>query len=90
MDGVAFITKAMSSDQHIVVEGANAIMLDIDYGTYPFVTSSNTGLGGAITGLCLNPMKVDEIVGVIKCYMTKTGSGPFPTVLDNVGLSSII
>ena len=68
----------------ILVEGANALMLDVDYGTYPFVTSSNTGIGGAITGLALNPFKIKEIVGVVKAYTTRVGSGPFPTEQTNV------
>lgn len=54
-------------------------MLDLDHGTYPFVTSSSTGLGGAIQGLSLNPTSITSIVGVIKAYATRVGSGPFPT-----------
>lgn len=54
-------------------------MLDIDHGTYPFVTSSNTGIGGAIQGVCLNPLSINSIVGVVKAYSTRVGSGPFPT-----------
>ncbi|MCJ1336889.1 hypothetical protein MMC09_002167 [Bachmanniomyces sp. S44760] len=66
-------------DVKILVEGANALMLDIDYGTYPYVTSSNTGIGGVFTGLALNPMKIKEIIGVVKAYTTRVGGGPFPT-----------
>lgn len=66
-------------DDRILVEGANALMLDLDHGTYPFVTSSSTGLGGAIQGLSLNPTKIKNIVGVVKAYTTRVGSGPFPT-----------
>jgi adenylosuccinate synthase len=54
-------------------------MLDIDYGTYPYVTSSNTGLAGCFTGLALDPMKVKNIIGVVKAYTTRVGGGPFPT-----------
>lgn len=69
-----------------MVEGANALMLDIDYGTYPFVTSSNTGLGGVITGLTLGWRSISEVIGVIKAYTTRVGSGPFPTEqLDELG-----
>jgi adenylosuccinate synthase len=61
------------------MEGANALMLDIDHGTYPFVTSSNTGLGGAITGLNIGFRSLVEVIGVVKAYTTRVGSGPFPT-----------
>jgi adenylosuccinate synthase len=63
----------------MLIEGANAIMLDIDYGTFPYVTSSNTGLGGVFTGLALNPTKISSIIGVVKAYTTRVGGGPFPT-----------
>ncbi|WEW54878.1 Adenylosuccinate synthase [Emydomyces testavorans] len=73
-------------DASILVEGANALMLDIDHGTYPYVTSSCTGLGGTIQGLCLNPTHIKSIVGVVKAYSTRVGSGPFPTEqLNEVG-----
>ena len=70
-----------------MIEGANAILLDIDHGTYPFVTSSNTGLGGVFTGLAgLSPLALttpgSAIVGVVKAYTTRVGSGPFPTELN--------
>lgn len=63
----------------ILVEGGQALLLDIDYGTYPFVTSSNTGLGGVLTGLSLGWKSISEVVGVVKAYTTRVGSGPFPT-----------
>jgi adenylosuccinate synthase len=71
---------------NILIEGANALLLDIDHGTYPFVTSSNTGLGGVFTGLAgLSPltfsMPGSSIIGVVKAYTTRVGSGPFPTEL---------
>src|SRR5690606_34646996 len=56
----------------------------IDYGTYPYVTSSNASLGGCITGLALNPLTIKEIIGVVKAYTTRVGSGPFPTELFDV------
>lgn len=63
----------------MLVEGANALLLDIDAGTYPMVTSSNTGLGGVFTGLSISPFALDRIIGVVKAYTTRVGSGPFPT-----------
>ncbi|KAG9783438.1 Adenylosuccinate synthetase, partial [Aureobasidium melanogenum] len=78
---------------NILIEGANALLLDIDHGTYPFVTSSNTGLGGVFTGLAgLSPQSLSapgsNIVGVVKAYTTRVGSGPFPTELD-AAISSV-
>lgn len=68
------------------MEGANALMLDIDAGTYPYVTSSNTGTGGVFTGLGLAPKSIKEIIGVVKAYTTRVGGGPFPTEqLNEVG-----
>ncbi|PGH07146.1 adenylosuccinate synthetase [Blastomyces parvus] len=78
VDQIAFLEKYRSSTS-ILVEGANALMLDIDHGTYPYVTSSCTGLGGAIQGLTLNPTSIKSIVGVVKAYSSRVGSGPFPT-----------
>lgn len=60
-------------------KGANALMLDIDFGTYPFVTSSNSSIGGVCTGLGLSPQKFQPPIGVIKAYTTRVGAGPFPT-----------
>ena len=86
VDQVPLIESAVKGDVKMLVEGANALMLDIDNGTYPFVTSSNTGLGGIFTGLHLNPKKVQETIGVVKAYTTRVGSGPFPTEqLNEVG-----
>ena len=80
IDAIPLIESAQSSnDTKILVEGANALMLDVDYGTYPYVTSSNTGIGGVFTGLALNPFKVKEIIGVVKAYTTRVGGGPLPT-----------
>ncbi len=84
VDAVPLIASAQRSNANVLVEGANAIMLDLDYGTYPFVTSSSTGIGGAFTGLGLNPTKIKEIVGVVKAYTTRVGSGPLPTEQLNV------
>ncbi|KAG4304131.1 hypothetical protein PORY_002495 [Pneumocystis oryctolagi] len=86
VDAVYFIHSAIISKKRILVEGANALMLDIDYGTYPYVTSSNTSIGGVCTGLGLPPKKIKNIIGVMKAYTTRVGFGPFPTeLLDNIG-----
>lgn len=79
VDSVIFMHNAMKANKKILVEGANALMLDIDFGTYPFVTSSATGIGGVITGLGIPPRSIDEIYGVVKAYTTRVGEGPFPT-----------
>ncbi|GAB1320291.1 Adenylosuccinate synthase [Madurella fahalii] len=83
VDAVNFMQTAQARGVNILIEGANALMLDIDYGTYPFVTSSNTGLGGVITGLAVNPRKIKEIIGVAKAYTTRVGEGIFKT--EDVG-----
>lgn len=79
VDSVVFMHKAIEAKKSILVEGANALMLDIDFGTYPYVTSSNTGIGGVITGLGIPPRTIDEVYGVVKAYTTRVGEGPFPT-----------
>lgn len=78
-DSVSFINNADQEGKSILLEGAQGTMLDIDFGTYPFVTSSNPTAGGACTGSGLSPRKIDRVVGVIKCYITRVGAGPFPT-----------
>ena len=86
VDQVPLIESAVKGNVNMLVEGANALMLDIDNGTYPFVTSSNTGLGGVFTGLHLSPRKIKETIGVVKAYTTRVGSGPFPSEqLNEVG-----
>ncbi|KAG9229489.1 Adenylosuccinate synthetase [Amylocarpus encephaloides] len=79
VDAVPLIASAEEKNARILIEGANALMLDLDFGSYPYVTSSNTGLGGIFTGLALNPRKVENIIGVVKAYTTRVGGGPFPT-----------
>ncbi|KAF5588952.1 adenylosuccinate synthetase [Fusarium pseudocircinatum] len=79
VDGVAFMKSAQESNMKIVVEGANALMLDVDYGSYPFVTSSSTTLAGIVGGLALNPKNITETVGVVKAYTTRVGAGAFKT-----------
>jgi len=77
--------EALEKDKEILFEGAQGTYLDIDQGTYPFVTSSNTTSGGACTGSGMPPNKVDHVMGVIKAYTTRVGSGPFPTEDDAIG-----
>ncbi|XP_019868441.1 adenylosuccinate synthetase [Aethina tumida] len=85
-DTVSFLDKALKQGQKILVEGANAAMLDIDFGTYPYVTSSNCSVGGVCTGLGIAPMRIGEVIGVVKAYTTRVGDGPFPTELkDEIG-----
>ncbi|KAJ5614669.1 Adenylosuccinate synthetase [Penicillium herquei] len=78
VDQLEFLQQHQDSP-NILVEGANALMLDLDHGTYPFVTSSSTGLGGAVQALALNPQKIKNVIGVLKAYTTRVGSGPFPS-----------
>ncbi|MEM9819860.1 MAG: adenylosuccinate synthase [Bacteroidota bacterium] len=81
-----FINKALKEDKKILAEGAQGSMLDIDFGTYPFVTSSNTVTAGVCSGLGIAPSKIGEVIGITKAYCTRVGSGPFPSELhDEVG-----
>lgn len=83
IDSVTLIHEDMSRGYKVLVEGANAALLDIDFGTYPFVTSSTTTVGGVCTGLGVPPKKIDTVIGVVKAYTTRVGHGPFPTELQN-------
>ena len=76
-----FLNDFISKGKKILAEGAQGILLDIDFGTYPFVTSSNTISAGACNGLGLPPNKINEVIGVFKAYCTRVGNGPFPTEL---------
>ncbi len=76
------INDFINSNKNILLEGAQGTLLDIDFGTYPFVTSSNPSIGGAITGTGISPDKIDETIGVFKSYLTRVGKGPFPTKMD--------
>lgn len=85
-DTVTLLHEAYESSKRILLEGAQATFLDLDHGTYPFVTSSNPTAGGACTGSGLGPRQIDSVIGVAKAYLTRVGSGPFPTELhDEVG-----
>lgn len=79
MDDVEYIEEAQQQGKKIMVEGAQSALLDITYGTWPFVTSTSTTFGGVMAGLNLDYRKVDSVVGVLKAYTTRVGSGPFPT-----------
>ncbi|MCZ6677255.1 MAG: adenylosuccinate synthase [Candidatus Poribacteria bacterium] len=74
-----FMNNALKSGKRILFEGAQGTMLDIDFGTYPYVTSSNTTVGAVCTGLGVGPQAIDQVLGVSKAYVTRVGSGPFPT-----------
>ncbi len=84
MDSIPYVHNAIQSGKRVLVEGkvlllsylgANALMLDLDFGTYPYVTSSNTGIGGVCTGLGLPPSKIGKVLGVVKAYTTRVGAG---------------
>ncbi len=79
------VHKALEAKKEILFEGAQGTYLDIDQGTYPFVTSSNTTSGGACTGSGMPPNRVDHVMGVMKAYTTRVGGGPFPTENDDIG-----
>lgn len=86
VDGVEYLHGALEAGRRILVEGAQGSLLDVGYGTYPYVTSSHTIAGGACTGLGLGPTAVRRVVGVVKAYCTRVGSGPFPSeLLDRTG-----
>lgn len=86
IDSEEFFFNAMKEGKSILAEGAQGSLLDVDFGTYPFVTSSNTTAAGACTGLGIAPNKIGDVYGIFKAYTTRVGSGPFPTELfDEVG-----
>ncbi len=86
IDSEEYLNNALKEGKSILAEGAQGSLLDIDFGTYPFVTSSNTTAAGACTGLGIAPNRVKEVFGIFKAYTTRVGSGPFPTELeDEVG-----
>jgi adenylosuccinate synthase len=78
-DTTHFINRAVGSGQSVLVEGAQATLLDVDHGTYPFVTSSSTTSGGVCSGLGLAPQKISGVLGIVRTYSTRVGEGPFPT-----------
>jgi adenylosuccinate synthase len=84
IDSEQYIFDAIASNKKILAEGAQGSLLDIDFGTYPFVTSSNTTAAGACTGLGIAPTKIGRVLGIFKAYTTRVGSGPFPTELFDI------
>ncbi len=82
-DSTALIHEALEAGKHVILEGAQGTLLDLDHGTYPFVTSSNPVAGGALTGAGIGPRHVDEVIGIAKAYVTRVGTGPFPTELTD-------
>ncbi len=77
------LSQARRDGKAILYEGAQGTMLDIDHGTYPYVTSSNASIGGVCTGLGVPPKAIDGVLGVAKAYTTRVGAGPLPTELDD-------
>ncbi len=84
-DTIGFLHQALADSRDLLFEGAQGTYLDVDFGTYPYVTSSNTTSGGACTGSGVPPQRIDKVVGVIKAYTTRVGEGPFPTEDNTFG-----
>lgn len=85
-DVPVFLNNAIAEGKSILLEGAQGALLDVDHGTYPYVTSSNPTAGGACTGTGIPPTKIDSVIGIVKAYTTRVGEGPFPTeLLDEDG-----
>ncbi len=82
-DTAAYLNAALAQGRHVLAEGAQGSLLDVDFGTYPFVTSSHPTVGGACTGLGIPPTAVNRVIGIVKAYCTRVGNGPFPTELDD-------
>jgi adenylosuccinate synthase len=80
-DTMSLLHDALDRDETVLLEGAQGTLLDLDHGTYPFVTSSNPVAGGALTGAGLGPKHIDRVIGITKAYVTRVGTGPFPTEL---------
>jgi adenylosuccinate synthase len=86
VDGVDYIHTALETGRKVLIEGAQGTLLDVGYGTYPYVTSSHTIAGGACIGLGIGPTAIERVVGVVKAYCTRVGGGPFPSeLLDETG-----
>lgn len=85
-DTAAYLNRALRDGKHVLAEGAQGSLLDVDFGSYPYVTSSHPTVGGCSTGLGVPPTEVDRVIGIVKAYCTRVGNGPFPTELhDEVG-----
>jgi adenylosuccinate synthase len=83
VDGVAYIHQKLAHDKRVLIEGAQGSLLDVGYGTYPYVTSSHTIAGGACIGLGIGPTAIGRVIGVAKAYCTRVGAGPFPSELHD-------
>jgi adenylosuccinate synthase len=83
VDTTNLVQDALAAGRHVIFEGAQGTLLDLDHGTYPFVTSSNPVAGGACTGGGVGPLQIEQVIGIIKAYSTRVGAGPFPTELDD-------
>jgi adenylosuccinate synthase len=82
-DASRFLYDAIRAGRNVLFEGAHGVLLDLDHGTYPFVTSSSTTAGGACAGCGIGPTSIDTVVGIVKAYATRVGNGPFPTELQD-------
>ena len=82
-DTALLLNRALEAGKTVLLEGSQGTLLDVDHGTYPFVTSSNPTAGGACTGSGIGPTKIERVIGIVKAYTTRVGSGPFPTELEN-------
>jgi adenylosuccinate synthase len=82
-DTTHFLCKSLKEGKRVLAEGAQGSLLDVDFGTYPFVTSSHPTVGGCCTGLGVPPTEIDRVIGIVKAYSTRVGNGPFPTELAN-------
>ena len=78
-----YLCGALKEGRHVLAEGAQGSLLDVDFGTYPYVTSSHPTVGGCCTGLGIPPTSIERVIGIVKAYSTRVGNGPFPTELDN-------
>ncbi len=83
VETVSLVQDALAGGKHVLLEGAQGTLLDLDHGTYPYVTSSNPTAGGACTGGGVGPRQIGQVIGVLKAYSTRVGSGPFPTELED-------
>ena len=82
-DTALYLNRAVEKGKKLLMEGANGTLLDIDHGTYPYVTSSNASIGGVVTGSGVSALKIDSAIGIMKAYCTRVGAGPFPTELND-------
>jgi adenylosuccinate synthase len=89
VDTCVLLNRALDNGESVLFEGAQGTMLDIDHGTYPYVTSSNATSGGVATGLGVAPTRIQSVVGVTKAYTTRVGSGPFPTEMPDLDAQAV-